>query len=176
MAPTLMLYLVRAAALAALLPLASEAQSVTCVACVAIFGLLEQLGNTAAPPEATCKNLTVCDGSCVLFKSWPAASPNFPSDGGPADQRRALQPLPGAALPTRAEEGSGTAYSSTSGPKAPLLRRAASSLSTAAACLSLEAVTTTIVRRMLGMPSLRSAIFGGSCRARQESGNELKRQ
>jgi acyloxyacyl hydrolase len=103
MAPTLMLYLVRAAALAALLPLASEAQSVTCVACVAIFGLLEQLGNAAAPPEATCKNLTVCDGSCVLFKSWPAASPNFPSDGGPADQRRALQPLPGAALPTRAE-------------------------------------------------------------------------
>ena len=49
--------------------------------------------------------------------------------------------------PTRADEGSGTAKSSTSAPKAPDCRRAASSASTAAACFSFEAVTTTIVVR-----------------------------
>ncbi len=71
---------------------------------------------------------------------------------------RALKVAP--PLPTRAEEGSGTANSSTSGPKAPLLRRAASSVSTAAACLSLLAVTTTMVRRTGGGggKELRSAM------------------
>ena len=91
-----------------LLPRASLAQSTTCIACVAIFGLLEQIAHNesaADPPEATCKALSLCSGACPLFKKWPVAPAPFPTDGGAVDERRRLlgaAPAP-APAPTRAE-------------------------------------------------------------------------
>ena len=100
----------RAAALAAVAALSLTAAVVraqgggtTCLACVAIVGLLEQMGgNSSAPaPEATCKQLGVCDGTCTLFKKWPTPAITFPTDGGVVDSRRRLADgLAGARPPT----------------------------------------------------------------------------
>ena len=58
----------------------ASAQSTTCIACVAIFGLLEQIAHneTGATPEATCKDLTLCSGACPVFKNWPVTAQPFP--------------------------------------------------------------------------------------------------
>ena len=51
-----------------------------------------QLQNNTGPnPELTCKNMTLCDGTCsMLHGQWPLPSPVWPTDGGVIDQRRRL--------------------------------------------------------------------------------------
>ncbi len=89
------------------LPQASPGGGTTCIVCVLLLTLVEQLADpTKAPtgpnPEAVCKDLTFCDGTCTLFNGTWVRLLRPVNKGAPASPRpraRNARPPPPPARP-----------------------------------------------------------------------------